>query len=74
MGSVLLLQSLAKSNICSKENKSAMRKRPENYKREGQISADYHDNVPNSLIRDTARNKLGFNIVVGTRSGLPTML
>ena len=44
-------------------------KLPENYEREGRIIVDYHDNVPNSLIRDTARNKLGSNIIVGTRSG-----
>jgi hypothetical protein len=67
-------QSWAKSNTCSEENKSVMWKRPENYEREGRITVDYHDDVPNSLIRDTARNKLGFNIVVGTRSGLSTML
>ena len=63
------LQSWAKSK--SEENNPAIWKRPEDYKREAQIIVDYHDNIPSSLIRNTALNKLGFNIRVGTRSGLP---
>jgi hypothetical protein len=46
-------------------------KKPMDYNREAQVIVDYHDKLPNSLIQKTARNKLGFNLKIGTRTGLP---
>ena len=65
------LASWAKKNKNNTNATLSKWKKPMDYNREAQVIVDYHDNLPNSLIQKTARNKLGFNLKIGTRTGLP---